>query len=280
MRERIDTDQVNGIGGALNNSTIDGLYIHHTKVGIWLDGPMHNVTISNTVIADQIADGINFHQGVTNSRVPTRSSATQATTRSRCGRRRSAATRRSRTRTTRSTTTPSRRPCSLTASRSTAAATTRCRTTCRRPGPRGQRPPRGARASARRRSPGRSRSRTTPTVRAGSFELNWKIGLGAIWLYALEGSLTADIEVDRRQLPAEHLQRDPDRVGLPGEGPLHDHERSLQGHPRRRDGHLGAERPRPPAGDVPERGRAQRRRRRHQQLRLVPLHAGRLGVLA
>ena len=32
-------------------------------------------------------------------------------------------------------------------------------------------------------------------MRAGSFELNWRIGLGAIWLYALEGSLTADIEV-------------------------------------------------------------------------------------
>jgi hypothetical protein len=33
------------------------------------------------------------------------------------------------------------------------------------------------------------------TVRAGSFELNWRIGLGAIWLFALEGSLTASIEV-------------------------------------------------------------------------------------
>jgi len=30
---------------------------------------MNNVTIANTVIADQIADGINFHQGVTNSKV-------------------------------------------------------------------------------------------------------------------------------------------------------------------------------------------------------------------
>src|SRR5260370_14714839 len=69
VRERIDTDQVNGIGGALSASITDGLYIHHTKVGIWLDGPMNNVTIKNTVIADQIADGINFHQGVTNSRV-------------------------------------------------------------------------------------------------------------------------------------------------------------------------------------------------------------------
>jgi hypothetical protein len=33
------------------------------------------------------------------------------------------------------------------------------------------------------------------TVRAGSFELNWHIGLGAIWLFALEGSLTTGIEV-------------------------------------------------------------------------------------
>src|SRR5260370_10088314 len=30
---------------------------------------MNNVTVANTVIADQIADGINFHQGVTNSTV-------------------------------------------------------------------------------------------------------------------------------------------------------------------------------------------------------------------
>ena len=31
VRERIDTDQVNGIGGAMSDSTIDGLYIHHTR---------------------------------------------------------------------------------------------------------------------------------------------------------------------------------------------------------------------------------------------------------
>jgi hypothetical protein len=42
VRERIDTDQVNGIGGAMSNSTIDGLYIQHTKVGLWFDGPMTN----------------------------------------------------------------------------------------------------------------------------------------------------------------------------------------------------------------------------------------------
>src|SRR5258708_783239 len=40
VRERIDTDQVNGGGGALNDPTIHGFYIHHTKVGLWLGGAM------------------------------------------------------------------------------------------------------------------------------------------------------------------------------------------------------------------------------------------------
>ena len=33
------------------------------------------------------------------------------------------------------------------------------------------------------------------TVRAGTYELNWNIGLGAIWFYALEKDIAADIEV-------------------------------------------------------------------------------------
>ncbi|GHJ50208.1 mycodextranase [Catellatospora sp. TT07R-123] len=69
VRERIDTDQVNGVGGSLSDSTIDGLYIHHTKVGMWFDGPMDNLKITNSIIADQIADAINFRKGVTGSSV-------------------------------------------------------------------------------------------------------------------------------------------------------------------------------------------------------------------
>jgi hypothetical protein len=69
VRDRVDTDQVNGVGGALSDSSIDGLYIHHTKVGLWFDGPMHNLTVSNTIVADVIADGINFRRGVTSSKV-------------------------------------------------------------------------------------------------------------------------------------------------------------------------------------------------------------------
>ncbi|MGC5410379.1 glycosyl hydrolase family 28-related protein, partial [Streptomyces sp. DT225] len=69
VRERIDTDQVNAIGGAMSDSTIKGLHISHTKVGMWFDGPMRNLKVSDTVIVDQIADAINFHTGVTDSRV-------------------------------------------------------------------------------------------------------------------------------------------------------------------------------------------------------------------
>ncbi|MFC7588471.1 glycosyl hydrolase family 28-related protein [Nonomuraea antimicrobica] len=67
VRERIDTDQVNGVGGAMSDSTIERLHIRHTKVGMWFDGPMTNVRITGNVIVDQIADAINFHTGVTDS---------------------------------------------------------------------------------------------------------------------------------------------------------------------------------------------------------------------
>jgi hypothetical protein len=69
VRERIDTDQVNGIGGAIGGgSTLENLYLHHTKVGIWLDGPMNSLLIRNNVITDAIADGMNLHLGVSDVR--------------------------------------------------------------------------------------------------------------------------------------------------------------------------------------------------------------------
>ncbi len=67
VRERIDTDQVNGIGGAMSDSTIRGLHIHHTKVGLWFDGPMARTVVEDNIITDQIADALNFHTGVTDS---------------------------------------------------------------------------------------------------------------------------------------------------------------------------------------------------------------------
>ncbi|MYS21613.1 parallel beta-helix repeat (two copies), partial [Streptomyces sp. DvalAA-14] len=69
VQERDDSAQVNGIGGALSNSTVSSVWIDHMKVGAWMDGPMDKLTFSGMRIRDTTADGINFHGGVTNSTV-------------------------------------------------------------------------------------------------------------------------------------------------------------------------------------------------------------------
>jgi hypothetical protein len=69
VQERNDGDQVNGIGGALSNTTVDRVWIEHEKVGAWMDGPMNNLVFSGMRIRNVTADGVNFHMGVTNSKV-------------------------------------------------------------------------------------------------------------------------------------------------------------------------------------------------------------------
>jgi parallel beta-helix repeat protein len=69
VQDRDDSAQVNGIGGALSDSTVSDIWIEHTKVGAWMDGPMDSLAFSGMRIRDTTADGINFHGGVTNSKV-------------------------------------------------------------------------------------------------------------------------------------------------------------------------------------------------------------------
>ena len=69
VQERNDSAQVNGIGGALNNSTVDRIWIEHEKVGAWMDGPFTNLVFTGMRIRNVTADGVNFHNGITNSRV-------------------------------------------------------------------------------------------------------------------------------------------------------------------------------------------------------------------
>ncbi|MBY8881912.1 choice-of-anchor D domain-containing protein [Actinacidiphila acidipaludis] len=69
VQERNDSAQVNGIGGAMSNSSVSSVWIDHMKVGAWMDGPMDGLTFSGMRIRDTTADGINFHGGVTNSKV-------------------------------------------------------------------------------------------------------------------------------------------------------------------------------------------------------------------
>ncbi|MEV4295609.1 glycosyl hydrolase family 28-related protein [Microbispora rosea] len=189
VRERIDTDQVNGVGGAMSDSTIDGLYVHHTKVGMWFDGPMRNIKITNNVIVDQIADGLNFHTGVTGSVVSNnffRNTGDDAL--------------------------------ALWSEKTADAGNTIDRNTIQTPvlangiaiyggsdntvsnnliaDPirEGSAIQVGSRFGAEPFA-GKLRITGNTTARAGTYELNWNIGLGAIWFYALEKDIDADIEV-------------------------------------------------------------------------------------
>lgn len=189
VRERIDSDQVNGIGGALNNSTIEGLYIHHTKVGMWFDGPMSNLTVRDNIIVDQIADGINFHTGITDSLVANtfiRNTGDDGL--------------------------------AMWSDKTEDANNTFDHNTVQTPvlangialyGGTDNTISNNLVADPIREGSGLqvgSRFGAQPftgtiwitnnsTVRSGPFELNWKIGLGAIWIYALEGSINVDLEV-------------------------------------------------------------------------------------
>jgi hypothetical protein len=69
VQQRDDSAQVNGIGGAMSNSTASSIWIEHMKVGAWMDGPMTGLTFARLRIRDTTADGINFHGGVTSSTV-------------------------------------------------------------------------------------------------------------------------------------------------------------------------------------------------------------------
>ncbi|MDQ1681737.1 MAG: hypothetical protein QOH99_278, partial [Frankiaceae bacterium] len=41
VQDRNDSAQVNGIGGAMSNSDVSRVWIEHTKVGAWMDGPFN-----------------------------------------------------------------------------------------------------------------------------------------------------------------------------------------------------------------------------------------------
>jgi hypothetical protein len=189
VRDRIDDDQVNGIGGALSDSTVDGLYIHHTKVGVWLDGPMTNLRVTDNVIADQIGDGLNFHTGVTNSLVSNnfiRNTGDDGL--------------------------------AMWSDKTADAANTFDHNTIQTPvlangialyggtdntvsnnlvaDPirEGSAIQLGSRFGAEPFT-GHAWITNNTTVRAGTYELNWNIGLGALWIYALERTIDADVQV-------------------------------------------------------------------------------------
>ena len=64
ITNRVDCLQDNGIGGTLSNSTISNVWIEHTKVGMWFDGPASGLTDHGSRIDSTLADGINFHDAI------------------------------------------------------------------------------------------------------------------------------------------------------------------------------------------------------------------------
>lgn len=67
VTDRKDNEQVNGIGGALGGgSVIQNVWIEHTKVAVWLDGPFSGLTITGCRFRNLTADGLNLHQGISN----------------------------------------------------------------------------------------------------------------------------------------------------------------------------------------------------------------------
>lgn len=189
VRERVDTDQVNGVGGALNHSTIDGLYLHHTKVGMWFDGPMTDLRVTRTVIADQIADGLNFHTGVTRSSVShtfVRNTGDDGL-----------AMWSEKTGNAGNTFDHNTVQSPVLANGIAlygGTDTTVSHNLVADPVREGSAIQVGSRFGAEPFA-GQLRITDNTTVRGGTYELNWNIGLGAIWFYALDRSIDADIQV-------------------------------------------------------------------------------------
>ncbi|MFT7835479.1 glycosyl hydrolase family 28-related protein [Saccharothrix sp. BKS2] len=189
VRERVDTDQVNGIGGALSDSSVDGLYIHRTKVGLWLDGPMSGLSVTNNVIVDQVADALNFHSGVTDSVVRgnfVRNTGDDGLAMW------SQHAQNARNRFERNTVQSPvlANGVALYGGTDNAVEGNLIADPVRE----GSGIQLGSRFGALPFT-GHVRITDNTTVRAGTFELNWRIGLGAIWFYALERDLDAEVRV-------------------------------------------------------------------------------------
>ncbi|WP_169950364.1 glycosyl hydrolase family 28-related protein [Microbispora sp. H11081] len=189
VRDRVDTDQVNGVGGAMSDSTIDGLHIRHTKVGMWFDGPMRGLKITNNVIVDQIADGLNFHTGVTDSVVSGNFFRNTGDDALALWSDRTADARNRIERNTVQTPVLANGIAIYGGTDNTIA-----NNLIADPIREGSAIQVGSRFGAEPFA-GKLRITGNTTVRAGTYELNWNIGLGAIWFYALEKDIDADIEV-------------------------------------------------------------------------------------
>lgn len=189
VRERVDTDQVNGVGGAMSDSTVTGLHIRHTKVGLWFDGPMSNVRVSGNIVVDQIADALNFHTGVTNSVVSDNFVRNTGDDGLAMWSEKTANARNTFTRNTVQSPVLANGIAVYGGTDNTVSDNL-----VADPVREGSALHAGSRFGAEPFT-GALRFTDNTTVRAGTYELNWNIGLGAIWFYALDKDIDADVRV-------------------------------------------------------------------------------------
>jgi hypothetical protein len=65
VNERDDHKALAGIGGAMGGgSLIRNVFIQHVKVGLWLDGPLDGLIVRHVRVLDTTADGLNLHRGI------------------------------------------------------------------------------------------------------------------------------------------------------------------------------------------------------------------------
>lgn len=67
--ERRDSSPLAAIGGIFSRSSFSDLFLHRAKVGVWLDGPASGLILRRLRITDMTADGINLHRGISDALV-------------------------------------------------------------------------------------------------------------------------------------------------------------------------------------------------------------------
>src|SRR6476469_4516806 len=156
---------------------------------MWFDGPMSRLTVRGNVIADQVADALNFHTGVTDSVV--RDNFVRNTGDDGLA---MWAEHQQDARNTFDHNTVQSPVLANGIALYGGTDNTVSRNLVADPVREGSGIQLGSRFGAEPFT-GHVRVRDNTTVRAGTYELNWEIGLGAIWFYALERDLAADVQV-------------------------------------------------------------------------------------
>jgi hypothetical protein len=194
--QRQDRLPLAAVGGRFSRSSFTGLYLHHSKVGMWLDGPAHDIAISGVEIADQAADGINLHRGirdsvVENSRIRNVGDDGIASWSERV------ANERIRIRGNRIAAVGLANGIAVYGGRDIEITGNRIADTLIEGG--------GIHLGARFRSApfsGTIRITNNAIVRSGSLDPHWRFGIGAIWLYALEKPVRARILIENNRIEA------------------------------------------------------------------------------